>query len=603
MNTEDHRPEDAAELRQQAEGIAQEKADSAPDNIAALAPDETPRLLHELRVQQIELELQNDDLRRAQRELEARYRQQLWETRAPQACDLQLVHLDETPFWAHLQATVAQDGQANEPVCYVVISDITDRKRAEEALTASADKFRAIAGYTANWEVWLGTDGKMLWTNPAVESITGYSSADVLAMPDFMATMVAAEDRDLVAATIQDALGGSMDNDVEFRFIRKNGSKLWLAVSWQSIFDEKGNSLGIRASGRDITERKQAEEELRASEERLREVNALQQLLLASNPVEDKAKLVTEAVVRMVGADFARIWLIKPGDRCDTDCVHAQVTEGPHVCRFRDRCLHLLASSGRYTHTDGGAHARVPFGCYKIGKIAAGEETGFLTNEVTTDPRVHHHAWAKELGLVSFAGQRLTDADGTPVGVLALFSKTAISAAQQAMLQGISQATSQALLSARAEDSLHASEERFRLLFDEATDGMLLADAATKRFRLANRQMQRLLGYSEAELLQLTVADLHPAADLPQVIEHFERHARGETALSPDLPMRRKDGTVFYVSISSATIRLQERDYTLGIFRDVTRAQAGRDGTAGERGQPPRASGAAGKREEIQTPV
>ena len=38
---------------------------------------------------------------------------------------------------------------------------------------------------------------------------------------------------------------------------------------------------------------------------------------------------------------------------CDRGCVHAEVQEGPHVCRHRDRCLHLLASSGRYTHIDG----------------------------------------------------------------------------------------------------------------------------------------------------------------------------------------------------------------------------------------------------------
>ena len=57
-------------------------------------------------------------------------------------------------------------------------------------------------------------------------------------------------------------------------------------------------------------------------------------------------------------------------------------TDGPHVCRYRDRCLHLLASSGRYTHIDGQAHRRVPFGCYKIGRIASGEDHKFLTNDV-----------------------------------------------------------------------------------------------------------------------------------------------------------------------------------------------------------------------------
>ena len=121
-----------------------------------------------------------------------------------------------------------------------------------------------------------------------------------------------------------------------------------------------------------------------------------------------------------------------------------------------------------------------------------------------------------------------------------------------------------------AAKALRESEERFRTLFEQATDGMLLADAQTKRFTLANRQIQRLLDYSEAELLELTVADLHPAADLPAVLEQFEKQARGEITLAPGIPVRRKDGTVFYADISAAAVRLRQRDCLLGVFRDIT---------------------------------
>ncbi|MCY2986665.1 MAG: PAS domain S-box protein [Planctomycetota bacterium] len=318
-----------SKLRQQAE---EKVAVLETQDTISLSSEETRCLLHDLHVHQVELEMQNEELRRMQLALEAsravyfdlydlapvgyvtlsenglilqanltaaallgvsrgqlvkqllshfivrddvatyvRHRKQLLETGEPQAWDLQIVNEDGIPFWAQLQATVAQDGKTNEPVCYVVISDITDRKRMEEALT-SENEFRAIADYAADWEVWFGTDGKMLWTNPAVERITGYSSADVLVMPDFIATMVAAEDRDLVAVTLQDALCGGTGHNVEFRLIRKNGSKIWLGMSWQTIFDAKGNSVGTRTSGRDVTERKQAEETLRRSETQLRAI-------------------------------------------------------------------------------------------------------------------------------------------------------------------------------------------------------------------------------------------------------------------------------------------------------------------------------------------
>ena len=62
----------------------------------------------------------------------------------------------------------------------------------------------------------------------------------------------------------------------------------------------------------------------------------------------------------------------------------------------------------------------------------------------------------------------------------------------------------------------------FRILFERSTDGILLAEVQTGRFLLANREIQRMLGYSEAELLQLTMADVHPAAELPHVFDKFQ---------------------------------------------------------------------------------
>ena len=141
--------------------------------------------------------------------------------------------------------------------------------------------------------------------------------------------------------------------------------------------------------------------------------------LLKSISLEEKLKLITDSVVKIFEADFARIWLVEKGDLCDNGCIHAIVTEGPHVCKDRSSCLHLVASSGRYTHIDGD-HRRVPVGSYKIGRIAAGSDFKFITNDVRNDPRVHDHEWARNLGLVSFSGFKLSSEDGKPIGVLAL---------------------------------------------------------------------------------------------------------------------------------------------------------------------------------------
>jgi PAS domain S-box-containing protein len=185
---------DPARLRRHAELTAREEASPSPDAPQALSAEQTRQTLHELHIHQIELEMQNEELRRAQAELDtarARYfnlydlapvgyctlseqglileanltaatllgvyrgalvkkplhrfiltedaniyhlhRKQLFETGEPQAFELRLVREDGAALWAQLEATSAQDA-AGVPVCHLVLSDITKRKRAEAAL-------------------------------------------------------------------------------------------------------------------------------------------------------------------------------------------------------------------------------------------------------------------------------------------------------------------------------------------------------------------------------------------------------------------------------------------------------------------------------------
>jgi len=144
--------------------------------------------------------------------------------------------------------------------------DISEQKKNEQALIDNEEKFEAIANYTVNWESWFGPDGKYLWVNPAVEKFTGYSAPEILAMPDFISTIIAEEDRAIFEDRMNEAIGGSQGENFEFQYLHKNGTKRWLSASWQPIFDSKGNFLGARSSGQDITDRKQAEEALHESE-------------------------------------------------------------------------------------------------------------------------------------------------------------------------------------------------------------------------------------------------------------------------------------------------------------------------------------------------
>jgi PAS domain S-box-containing protein len=64
--------------------------------------------------------------------------------------------------------------------------------------------------------------------------------------------------------------------------------------------------------------------------------------------------------------------------------------------------------------------------------------------------------------------------------------------------------------------------------------------------------------------------DIHPKKDIPYVINQFERQAKGEFSLSRDLPVKRKDGSVFYADVNATTIKISGKTYLMGFFHDTT---------------------------------
>ena len=250
-----------------------------------------------------------------------------------------------------------------------------------------------------------------------------------------------------------------------------------LAIAFNRMAtDLQTTTTSIDNLNKEIAERERIEKQIMS-------LSRLREKMIGSESPENKLKCVTDTLVEILDADFARIWLTSPGDLCDSGCVHAEVTEGPHICRHRDRCLHLITSSGRYTHIDGEVHRRVPFGCYKIGRIAAEQDTKFITNDVTHDPRVHNNDWARECGLVSFAGYRLLSRDNRHIGVLALFSKHAISSQDDALLESIASTVAQVVQMAEAEEALRQANketEQTNVQLKEAVDrANQLAEQAT----------------------------------------------------------------------------------------------------------------------------
>lgn len=117
---------------------------------------------------------------------------------------------------------------------------------------------------------------------------------------------------------------------------------------------------------------------------------------------------------------------------------------------------------------------------------------------------------------------------------------------------------------------VYESEEKMRGIFEGVLDGIVLVNAKTRRYNTGNHSFSNMLGYSIQELEQLGVEDFHPGEELPYVLGQFERALRGDSQLAKDIPVKRKDGTVFFADVNTARLNFGGVDYLLANFRDIT---------------------------------
>src|SRR5687767_2454418 len=146
-----------------------------------------------------------------------------------------------------------------------------------KALADSEAKFTAIADYSYDCECWINPEGQLIWINPRVFDMFGYTPAESLGMENFPAPFISGADAARTVRQVRRALRGDSGQDYEFRGRRKDGSEFWGAADWRPIYDVKGGYLGIRISIRDITQRKEAERRLETTVEELRQAQRVQQ--------------------------------------------------------------------------------------------------------------------------------------------------------------------------------------------------------------------------------------------------------------------------------------------------------------------------------------
>src|SRR5262245_54090727 len=321
-----------------------------------------------------------------------------------------------------------------------LLAEINEHRRAEEALRASGHRLQDILDYSTAVVSVKDLDLRYIFANREYErqfhvrrdQIHGKTDYEI--HPRAVADTVRLNDLRVIETgrPIQFEAGVPM----------AEGERLYIFVKFL-LRDPAETPCAVCGIATDITASKRAEE-IRV--ERAREA-ALRADIHSSFSAGTQSTLATmlqrsaQAIVNHFDAAFARIWTLNDSQNV----------------------LELQASAGLYTRLDG-EHARVAVGNLKIGRIAQ-ERRPHLTNDVLNDEHISHPEWAKQEGMVAFAGYPLV-VEGRLVGVLAMFARKQLSQDTLESLEVVADAVAQGIERKRAEEKLARLNRTLKTLYE-----------------------------------------------------------------------------------------------------------------------------------------
>ena len=170
-----------------------------------------------------------------------------------------------------IKVKIVRDKEGAATGILMTLHDLTQARLTEQTLRESEQNFRLLADYTYDWEYWLNPEGKYAYVSPSCERITGYRPAEFMSNPKLIFDLVMPDYAEAIHQHYAD------ENNVktplysmEFPIRTKAGEERWLEHHCSPVFDEHGNYAGRRGNNRDITDRKQAEQERLDLENQLR---------------------------------------------------------------------------------------------------------------------------------------------------------------------------------------------------------------------------------------------------------------------------------------------------------------------------------------------
>jgi len=510
--------------------------------------------------------------------------------------------------------------------------DITERKEAEEILRDSEEKFKALLDSAP--DAFFIYDGKGVFIdgNKAAEKLSGYRRGELIGKSFLKVPLLSADQLIKGIADLAKNAIGIKTEAREYTLNRKDGTKVICEINSTPI--KIKNRTYILGVARDLTERKKAERQIKETEERYKtliesasdqifmfdeeykvlSMNSAASKLSGNKPDEMIGKSVSEIFPKEVAdknmenlnkvfktgqvysveeeLDFGghKIYVsstLNPvkDDSGKTIAVMGVVRDISERKRMEDAlregrqrfenlietiqdCIWEVDPHGHYTYIS--PRSNDIFG-YEPKELIGKTPFDLMSPEEAKRVAETFGALvAKQKPIIALENTNLHK-DGHPV---VLETNGLPFYDTDGNIKGYRGSDRDITERKKAERSLKESEEKFKAIFDTANDGFLLASMKDKKFILGNNAICKMTGYTPEEIKSLGVMDLHPEKDLPYVLDQFEKQARKEKEIANDLPVKRKDGSVFYVDVNSSPVTLLGETYLLGVFRDVTERKA-----------------------------
>ena len=381
-----------------------------------------------------------------------------------------------------------------------IIRDVTERKRAEDALRASKERYRMLAELAPDMIYVVNRDDVVEYVNPLGAGQLGRRPEEIIGQPRALFFPAATNERHRQSLRKVFESGEPLHVETSAPF---PAGTLWLDVWLVPIKDAAGGVTKVLGLSRDITRHKQTEEAVRASEARYRTL---------AEAAHDMIFIIgRDGAVQYVNSFAASHLGLRPED----------IIGKPRAQFFQG------------AESDQQAQA--------LRAVFERSEPAY-TESLTSFPKAQLWLGTWLVPMRNEAGQ---------VGAV----------------MGISRDITERK---RAEEALRQSEERYRLLIESAHDAIFMADAETGLIVEANQQAEKLLGLPREKLVGLHQARLHPPEEADRYRQVFQRHLETGSAITDNLVVRRSDGRDVPVDISANVIQLGQRRIIHGSFRDAT---------------------------------